>query len=207
VGTPKRSSKFPECTPLRERDLKNVGEVVLAEAPMPLFSLGNIPSSDTAIIEAKLYLTLHDCHLKPDVESVFGTLGYGRLIYGEMKNHQFELLWDSVPLPAGVQINDLRDMNGDGVKEILLEWQEGGGQSYTGLAIFDLHGNELDPGPSTGSFLGEDIKYDLRPDGTVEVVISSGSRTDRYTLVNDGYVPEKPPKQSQHKPQTQPSKP
>ena len=79
----------------------------------------------------------------------------------------------------------------------------GGGQSYTGLAIFDLHGNELDPG--TDSF-GESINYVSRPDGKVDVLVSNGNRADRYTLLNGYYVLEKLPKQSQHKPQTQPPK-
>ena len=85
---------FAECTPLSERDLRNVGQVVLQEARMPFFSIGNIPpGSNTDPIQTKLFLSLYDCRLKPDVELVFGTLGYDRLIYGEMKNRQFDLLW------------------------------------------------------------------------------------------------------------------
>jgi hypothetical protein len=182
---------FTGCDPLSDKALLSVGETILVGARMPLFPAGLFrAASDGRTLEAKLVLKIYDCHLGPSIESVFGVLGGTRLVYGEMKGGQFVLLWDSAEFPFGY-VAELKDINGDGVKEILVSYDaSGAAQADRGLAIFDIHGTELDPGDE--SFVGEDFEYQTRPDGCLDVLVINGDRTDRYTLVNGRYQLKKP---------------
>ena len=182
---------FAGCDPLSDRALLNAGETILDGARMPLFPAGLFrAASDGRTLEAKLVLKIYDCHLGPSTESVFGVLGGTRLVYGEMKGGQFVLLWDSAEFPFGY-VAELKDMDGDGVKEILVSYDASrAAQADRGLAIFDIRGTELDPGDE--SFIGEDFEYQTRPDGRVDVLVMNGDRTDRYTLVNGRYQLTKP---------------
>jgi hypothetical protein len=197
----------PGCRALTPEALDDVGRAVLHEARMPDFPLPYAPQNEP--IKAKLFLVLNECELKVGTESVVGVLGGTRLVYGEMRDGTFRFLWDS-PLfgllhNAGY-ISELRDMNGDGVKEILVTYNaSGASESYDGLAIFDIDGNELDPG--NDSLIGESFRYETREDGKVDVLVVNNERTDRYKLVNGHYVQEKLSKQSQRKRQAQPPKP
>jgi len=195
------------CRTLARAAVDDVGRVILHEARMPDFSYPDAPQNEP--VKAKLVLGLEECELKAGTESVLGVLGGTRLVYGEMRDGTFRFLWDS-PLfgllhNAGY-ISELRDMNGDGVKEILVTYNaSGASESYDGLAIFDIDGNELDPGDD--SLIGESFRYETREDGKVDVLVVNNERTDRYTLVNGHYVQEKLSKQSQRKRQAQPPKP
>jgi hypothetical protein len=199
---------IPGCPPLVGRDLASVGAAVLREARMPFFPAGTLRGSQSGPLAARLPLDLYDCPLKPGIESVFGVLGGARLVFGEMRDHQFHLVWDSpefVFVGGGGYVSELRDMNGDGVKEILVGGnQSGASQVYEGLEIFDTEGNELDPGDD--SFIAEQFEYLDLPDGKVDVLVKNNDRTDRYTLVNGHYVPWHP-KRPPRKAGTQPPKP
>lgn len=180
-------NRFPGCVSLSQEDVNGVGQVILHEARMPFWFAGNqFVGSKDGTIRDSLRLEIYDCQLKPGTESVFGMLGGTRLIYGEMRNHQFTLLWDSADLAHYGQIGDLKDVNGDGRREILIWWQEGGGQSLQGLAIFNADGVELDPGDD--AFVGENFRYQTRSDGKVDVLVVNEERTDKYTLVNGRYT-------------------
>lgn len=178
---------LPECVSLSQEDLSTVGQVVLREARMPFWSAGNqFVGSKDGTIRDKLRLEIYNCQLKPGTESVFGMLGGTRLIYGEMRNHQFTLLWDSPALANYGHIIDLKDVNGDGTREMLVGWEQGGGQNFQGLAIFAPDGTELDPGDD--AFLGESFQYQNRSDGKVDVLVVNEKHIEKYTLVNGRYT-------------------
>jgi hypothetical protein len=200
--------EFPGCATLSAEELTRVGEAVLRGARMPFFPAGALAGSPGGPLAARLPLELYDCALEPGIESVFGVLGGSRLVYGQMRDRQFHLAWDSPDLGfarGGGHVSELRDMDGDGVKEILVTGDDSGAaQVYEGLAIFDAEGNELDPGDN--SFIAEQFEYVDLPDRKVDILVQSGDQTDRYTLVNGHYVlwhPKHPPRKAP----TQPPKP
>jgi hypothetical protein len=204
------------CVPLPDGEIAKIGQIVLREARMPFFTAGTSAElvasrvgtneSKTGPVTGELRLELYDCQLKSGTQSVFGILGGSRLIYGEIRDDRFELLWDSPEFAGGGEAYytlDLRDMTGDGVREILVPYNvPGGAESYDGIAIFDVDGNELDPGDD--AFVGESFKYEPKPDGKVDVLVVNNERTDRYTLENGRYVLVKPAKRARAKADTRP---
>jgi hypothetical protein len=66
----------------------------------------------------------------------------GRLVYGEMREGKYRVLWDSPLFNASGRIT-LEDVNGDGWQEIVVESQSRGNQTYPVLVIFDRAGREL----------------------------------------------------------------
>jgi len=197
--------EFPRCAALSAERLASMGEAVLRGARMPFFPVGALRGPQTGPLAARLSLELYDCPLKPGIESVFGVLGGSRLVYGEVRDHQFRLAWDSPDLGfahGGGYVSDVRDMNADGAKEILVTGDDSGAaEVYERLAIFDTEGNELDPGDN--SFIAEQFEYVDRPDGKVDIVVRSGDQTDRYALVNGHYVRWHP----KHRPRKAPTQP
>jgi hypothetical protein len=198
-------AQFPRCRPLSEQELVDIGQAVLHDARMTNFPLPYAAADAT--IRARLLLETYRCQLRAGTDSVFGVLGGTRLIYGEMREHGFALLWDSPEfglLHNAAYIDQLRDMNGDGVREILVTYDaSGAAQAYQGLAIFDTSGNELDP--RDDRFVGESFQYETKPDGKVDVLVVNNDHTDRYTLANGRYVLETAPKRSLRKTPRRPS--
>ena len=96
-------------------------------------------------VKVRIFLDLNAYELRPGVESVLAVFGeqasIKRLIYGEWKNGKYHMMWDS-PLIGGGNLGlGYQDVNGDGVKEILLSWQEP--RWGTALAIFTITGEEI----------------------------------------------------------------
>jgi hypothetical protein len=178
--------RAPGCRPLTSDEIAQISEAIFRDARMVPVSYLQLslpqPGSDTATMS--LSLIMGACHLKPDVESVFATLQFSRLIYGEMRNHSFEILWDS-PLLGGQLVTDLMDVNGDGVREMIV--RSGGTTRGDWLDIYDTAGNDLVPQTITAA----GISFEKHRDGKVDILVApynDSDQTDRYTLVNGLYI-------------------
>lgn len=66
----------------------------------------------------------------------------GRFVYGEIRGDKYVALWDS-PLFNGVGNPEFQDVNGDGVKEIVMQSHLCGIGCEDKLIIFDRNGREL----------------------------------------------------------------
>jgi hypothetical protein len=88
-----------------------------------------------------------------------------RLIYGEINNGNYEMKWDSPLLFAPDDWITFRDLNGDGIDEIVVwppngdaikQWNEEDDYAYfAGLVAFDRMGNEL----TRGKFCSQYMAY------------------------------------------------
>jgi hypothetical protein len=143
----------------------------------------------------------------------------GRLVYGEMRNGNYQVLWDSPLLNSRGRLNFL-DVNGDGANEIVWRSALCGAQNCMPeqLVVFDRSGHELTRQkkcPDTlGSYYyfdesngvcpieGNEIQFtmispypDPPEESTPKDIVASGSGADDketiYTLVNGSYVPSK----------------
>jgi hypothetical protein len=86
-------------------------------------------------------LLINSRELRPNVRSIIGLMpSGGRIFYGELHGRQFELAWDS-PLFDSDSGLTYKDLNGDGISEILLSCAIP--PYYHGLTIFDISGNLL----------------------------------------------------------------
>jgi tetratricopeptide repeat protein len=66
----------------------------------------------------------------------------GRLVYGELRDGKYKILWDS-PLFDSRGLVYLKDVNGDGLPEIVIQSQDCGNSCTDEIVIFDKDGREL----------------------------------------------------------------
>jgi hypothetical protein len=99
-----------------------------------------------------------------------------RLIYGEIKNGRYDILWDSVEFYFnGYFTLDYADVNGDGRPEILLGTETSGVRlHYPELSILDLTGKELARESRNCEFKGSGDEDDLCPIVASEFFFGSG---------------------------------
>lgn len=137
----------------------------------------------------------------------------GRIIYGEMRDGKYQVLWDSPLLNPRGQLA-LADVNGDGWDELLWQSETCGAKncSQEDLVIFDKEGHEItrqekcsvrpiypfDQTDGVCAILGEEINVGdavLLPQGKrgpVEITVESweADGKDRvFKLVNGAYIP------------------
>lgn len=142
---------MPGSRGLSDEEREAISNVILREARTVPLVTPMAPGRDgeTATIEVMLWLDSH--RLAPgSAESVVGILGEsggaGRLIYGEMREGKYEILWDSPLFSTGFLGLSYQDMDGDGTEEIVVGADEvmGGGPNKMGqLSVWDRKGREI----------------------------------------------------------------
>jgi hypothetical protein len=173
-----------------------------------------------------LRLQFYKTRLGPDaVDSVItiidqpSLLVAGRLVYGEVRNGNYQVLWDSPLLNSKGRLNFM-DVNADGVNEIVWRSALCGAKNCMPqqLVVFDRSGHELtrqkkcpdtlgayyyfDDSDGVCPIEGNEIQFTVispYPDppeaSTPKDIVASGSGADDkeaiYTLVNGFYVPSK----------------
>lgn len=145
-------------------------------------------------VDADLSVAVWEGKLGPgEAESVVSVINgrphfsTARLVYGEMGNGKYVMLWDS-PL-FNVLHGDIyfQDVNADGNKEIIIESTTYGNHEYPILVIFDKNGREItrqrkcDTSSGTGenfhqedgtcAIFGEDITFSENEEGPKEIYV------------------------------------
>lgn len=198
---------------LSEAQAQAIASRILREArTIPLYTPEE-PQADGAVkIEVKL--GFHVTRLRPGARATVLALldqlpnsTAGRLIYGEMRNGRYELLWDSPLFNANGGIS-FEDVDGDSWQEIVVESWRGGNHVYPGLVIFDRAGRELtrqtkcetynegfDEVDGVCAILGSDISLATNEQGPKEIWVTdwSGDGKDHRFRLKDGrYIPGPP---------------
>lgn len=133
-----------ESRQLTDAELAEIKDLVVSQVrTTPLLPSARPKTGEPARLE--VHLLLDAPSLRRKVESLVGVYGQAdavqRLVYGEYGDGKVRIKWDS-PLFYG---DDVRmayaDVNGDGVKEILLNSRHG--RDGEMLSIFDVKGEEL----------------------------------------------------------------
>jgi hypothetical protein len=114
----------------------------------PVVARHTTADGDTASIDISLSLDVQE--LRRGTESVIGVWGQdrgiARLVYGEIHEGRFTLLWDSPLLKAFFWGLGYEDLDGDGVKEIIFRSDlSRDGRFYS---VFDTAGRELSRQPN-----------------------------------------------------------
>jgi TPR repeat len=151
---------------------------------------------------------LNEARLIPLPVSKLPVFSTARLVYGELHNDTYVMLWDS-PLFNVLHGNIyFQDVNGDNSKEIVVESSTYGNKEYPILAIFDKSGREItrqkqcDTRDSADGNFGEengvcavygtDIAFSDNEEGPKDIRVS-GWYGDRgrhvFKLLNGLYVP------------------
>ena len=123
-------------------------------------------------------------------------------MYGEIRGGHYHPLWDSPLLSDWGSLGwDYKDLDGDGVKEVLV-WSSRN-PYYRSLVAFDIAGHQLiretncvgdglqgyDETNSACPILGEDIELDEPVNGRIDILALSRSDTSprRYRLIDGTY--------------------
>ena len=138
---------IPDTREVTAVDLEAIRRAVLATARLaPIRAWSRETTGDTTSIEYQLRVAALRLGPGPP-ESVIGILGEvhetGRLISGEFGSNGFKVLWDSPLLSTAYLEFGFDDVDGDGVKEILLVSTYG--KLFEGqiLSVFNSEGREL----------------------------------------------------------------
>lgn len=133
-----------------------------------------------------------------------------RLVYGELRDGEYVLLWDSPLFTVLHGKVYFADVNGDGNKEIVIESTTYGNQEYPMLLIFDSDGREItrqrkcDTGiaaddnfneeDGTCAVFGEDITFSENEQGPKDIYVKNweDSQNHIFKLSNGLYVPGPP---------------
>jgi hypothetical protein len=205
---------FDDPVPLGSRALSKeeqdqIAKVMLDQALVPPLVPGFAHvAADTGEMNVALILDAH--HLSPATESVvavFGPVrGDMRLVYGVLAHGVYRMLWDT-PLLGGSDLRlSYKDVDGDGIPEIVLRWTEAGGNVlYNALAVFNVNGEELTrqqecdpslPYAEAAQFacaiLGASIDFEKTTEGKYDILYVPSYEVDpqnaeRYALVNGHY--------------------
>ena len=133
-----------------------------------------------------------------------------RLVYGEMRERRYVMLWDS-PLFNILNGNiHFEDVNGDGQKEIVIDSMTYGNREYPILVVFDRSGKELtrqkmcltDFGFTGGygaedgvcAIYGTDISFSENEEGPKDIYVTNwdDNQNHVFKLLNSIYVPGPP---------------
>ena len=192
----------PGSRPLTASEREEISGTILREALTPPLStpLDADAGEDTANIEVSLLLDAH--RLSPKVESVVGILGGSRLVYGELQDGHYRVVWDSPLGGPGIGPPTYKDVDGDGVPEIVLSWVTS--TYYTSLVVFNSEGKELtrqeqckpdvgDPTQSACAILGVTVDFENTNSGKQDILVVPNTESDsahpkRYTLVHGRYT-------------------
>ncbi|MGH9865871.1 MAG: hypothetical protein ACRD4H_10705, partial [Candidatus Acidiferrales bacterium] len=160
-------------------------------------------------VAVDINLQLDGSELKPGVKSVVAIFGEAaqtkRMVYGELRNGKYLMMWDS-PLMGGGNLSlDYQDVDGDGKKEIIASWAELPNGSAT--AIFTTEGGEITRqvcreeeqsllGRGIGFACpvhGEHVSLAELQEGKRDILVvpynsQDLSHPDRYALVNGRYA-------------------
>jgi len=198
----------PGSRALTKEEQDQIAKVILEQAIVPPVAPGFADVvGDTGEMNMSLILDAH--YLSRETESVVALFGPARgkmrLVYGELAHGVYRMLWDT-PLVGPDLTLSYKDVDGDGIPEIVLRWTEAGGNViYDALAVFNVKGEELTrqqecdtslPYAEAAQFacaiLGASVdfekttldKYDILDVPNFE---TNPEDADRYTLVNGHY--------------------
>jgi hypothetical protein len=199
----------PGSRALTKEEQDQISKVILEQALVPPLVPGFAHvTSDTGEMNVALILDAH--HLLPETESVVAVFGPARgkmrLVYGELAHGVYRMLWDT-PLLGGPDLAlSYKDVDGDGIPEIVLRWTEAGGNVvYDALAVFNAKGEELTrqqecdpslPYAEAAQFAcaiwGASIEFEKTTEGKYHILDVPNFETnpqdaERYTLVNGHY--------------------
>jgi hypothetical protein len=215
---------------LRESDempeyASEIAKEILKRARMVPFALGMSNHEGfpvTGAVETHLNIALWVGQLGPDKgQSVVALINArpdyftARIVYGEWRNGEYVMRWDS-PL-FNVLHGDayFQDVNGDGSKEIVIESTSYGNQEYPLLVVFDKNGRELtrqskcetrflygrnfDERDGTCAIYGAAISFSENQAGPKDIYVNGwyGDRENHvFKLSNGVYIPGPPVKGS-----------
>jgi len=199
----------PGSRVLSKQEQDQIAKVIVDQAlPVPLVPAFADVDDDTGVMDVDLILDAH--HFSPETESVVALYGASggdmRLVYGELAQGVYRMLWDTPLLWGSAQHFSHKDVDGDGIPEIVLAWTEPGGSvSYQALAVFNGKGEDLTrqeecdsnpPYAEAAQFVcpvsGSYIDFAKTASGSYDIVNVPNEETDpqdaeRYTLINGHY--------------------
>lgn len=160
--------------------MSRVPEILSTARMVPLNPMDE-PGPDGSS-EMTVRLRFYTAKLNPDAsDSVIAMIdqwpyvSMGRLVYGEIRNGKYQMIWDSPLLNANGNL-DVADVNGDGWKEIVWRSATCGAQNCIPqqVVVFDREGREItrqsncrtgslgfDEGDGVCAIEGEDIQFTL----------------------------------------------
>jgi hypothetical protein len=213
VPEPRNFRGIPGTRELSTVELQQIGQKTLAQVrPTPVVAHARPDADGVVRVEYQLRLTAARLG-QTAAESIVGILGQpngaGRVVYGELRNGSYTVRWDSPVINALMFEMGFEDMDGDGVKDILLVSRWGRNGDFTMLSILETEGRELtrqktcvfdnlwsyeDDGVVCPIVAREIIIDDPRaPTGTRDLLVNqSDAQTDpgvfRYALRGGRYV-------------------
>jgi len=138
---------LPGVRTLAPTELEQIGRRVFRETrSAPVFSHDEPDANGTLKVE--YLLSAIAVRLRAGgSESIVGVLGRpgttGRLVFGELRRGEYQVLWDS-PLFNALRLQlGFEDVDGDATKEIVIQSAYGLNGDASMLAIFDVKGREL----------------------------------------------------------------
>ena len=156
--------------------------------------------------EMKILLQLDAHRLKSGVESIIGVLGQPRsekrIVYGELRNGDYEVQWDSPLVEGGDFELGYQDVDGDGTLEIITKARAY--RSGDAITVFSFSGKELtrqscpedqftrDAIGSACPIVGQRVTLGQPRNGKRDILVipfeaSDWSHPERYTLSNGHY--------------------
>jgi hypothetical protein len=198
----------PGSRALSKEEQDQIAKVILEQALVPPLVPGFAHvAGDTGEMNVALILDAH--RLSPETESVVAVFGPARgkmrLVYGELTHGVYRMLWDT-PLLGGPDLTlSYKDVDGDGIPEIVLRWTEAGGNViYDALAVFNVKGEELtrqqecflspvaEPAEFACAIWGASVHFEKTASGKYDILDVPNFETnpqdaERYTLVNGRY--------------------
>lgn len=199
----------PGSRALSKQEQDQIAKVVLEQALVPPLVPGFAHvEGDTGEMNVALILDAH--HLSPETESVVGVFGPVRgdmrLVYGELAHGVYRMLWDTPLLGGPDPTLSYKDVDGDGIQEIVLRWTEAGGNViYDALAVFNVKGEELtrqqecnpappyaEPAQFACAIWGASVDFEKTTSGKHDILDVynfeiNPQDVERYTLVNGHY--------------------
>jgi hypothetical protein len=185
-------------------------KAVRAAVRMVPLNLSRHPDRGTDAVSATLRLLVREVELgtrRRSIVAILGGAGPARLIYGDVADRRYRARWDSPLLSDWGSLGlDYTDLDGDGVKEILV-WSSRP-PYYRLLTAFTVSGRELihasgcigdglqgfDEMHGECPIIGEDIQFAEPIDGRVDILAQSRSDKEvrRYRLTDGIYRLVKP---------------
>jgi hypothetical protein len=199
----------PGSRALTKEEQDQIAKVILDQALVPPLVPGFAHvNGDTGEINVALILDAH--RLLPGTESIVGVFGSPRgkmrLVYGEIAHGVYRMLWDTPVLGGPDLALSYKDVDGDGIPEIVLRWTEAGGNViYDALTVFNIKGEELTRQQECNSTLpyaesaqfacaiwGINVSFEKSNSSEYDIVDVPDAQTEpgdaeRYTLVNGHY--------------------
>jgi hypothetical protein len=188
---------------LSQAEREHISGVIYGAARTPLVEPVYEASPDReATLEISLALLVHA--FKGRHESVIGVwgreMGARRIVYGEIVNGSYRLLWDSPLLNGAFIAMRYDDVDGDGVDEIIVSSRYGRRRAL--LTIFDTLGHELTrqsdcviPGLSAWDaeggvcpISGEDMTFEPGTGKAKDIVVDDWNGQRRFRLHERRYV-------------------